>query len=883
MKLSNITIVSLIWISVLFTLPIFGQTRTVYSNEHSKKDALPQKVDTLKEQKLKEVTVKATRLLFVTKGDTTLYDLDALTLKNGALLKEAFEKLPGISFLNGSLYHNGQEIKRVLINGVDFSSKNPLLALQTLPSYIMKNIKVYERKSDFSEKTGIDDGQQELVADVSVRRKYMGVWTGQLTVGVGTDKRFSGKGFGNTFTDQFRVSLFGNANNVNEQMWYSGDGQERAGAAQPGDNQFYTPGATFLWKNKKTSKEKGYFLISGGLDYNKEIYDKEELYRTELYLSDGSLFSAGKTISTTNRNRFSNNLKMDWNISNSLSASYVASLELNRSRDNHNVDKANWNEAPIVEDGGIANALTILQNSNGQEQTAIDFQQRKNDFNQNNSAYQHQLSFNYDFLKSGTYLTVKHRLNLNNDAQEEQQNTYYKYFNQEAHKSYGFDRKLDTETNKNTQDIFARIIHFFTVKGFSRFALSLDYRYNQSNIEYGRDGFLANLKMRQDSPLSRAIDDESTRSWNEKDYQHTIEPKLSIAKSIFAFEFTPTLNFKRQQLDYHKRNLPDLSLKQEYRYWAIEALFRVRSSPVGSLLARFHSTPNIPSIHSFVSYPDKTDPQYIVMGNENLTMGRSNTLLAWYWRNFVQDGEKGKLTRTLSAHLLYSRQQNDVANFTTYNRKTGVVTIQPVNVSGNWNGKVNIGFTSPLDLAQHFWLETEVEASILRTKTFSGTESLGNIVPQINDNRFLSYKASIKPRLKIGTTDFTMSYDLILEDNHSTYFSADNKKQWQHLIGGKLNTLLPFDINVEANCRYHNYSGYLTNKREHWVMLDFEFGKSLLKKKNLFVGLSIHDFLNQNNGFFQQYNATDFTQSHHRMLGRYGMLTLKYSFSSQKK
>lgn len=397
MKLSNIPIVSLIWVSVLFTLPIFGQTSTVNSYEHSKKDALPQKVDTLKEQKLKEVTVKATRLLFVTKGDTTLYDLDALSLKNGATLREAFKNLPGMNFRDGVLYHNGQQIKRVLINGLDFSTKNPLLALQALPSYMMKNIKVYERKSDFSEKTGIDDGQQELVADVSVRRKYMGIWTGQLTVGVGTDKRFSGKGFGNTFTDQFRVSLFGNANNINEQMWYSGDGQERAGAAQPGDNQFYTPGATFLWKNKKTSKEKGYFLISGGLDYNKEIYDKKELYRTELYLSDGSLFSAGKTISTTNRNRFSNNLKMDWNISNSLSASYVASLELNRSRDNHNVVKANWNEAPIVEDGGIANALTILQNSNGQEPTAIDFQQRKNDFNQNNSAYQHQLSFNYHF------------------------------------------------------------------------------------------------------------------------------------------------------------------------------------------------------------------------------------------------------------------------------------------------------------------------------------------------------------------------------------------------------------------------------------------------------------------------------------------------------
>lgn len=835
-----------------------------------------------KEHQLKEAKVIGTRFLLVTKKDTTIYDLDALTLKNGALLREAFEKLPGISFRNGSLYHNGQEVKRVLINGMDFSSKNPLLALQTLPSYIMKNIKVYERKSNFSEKTGIDDGQQELVADVSVRRKYMGVWTGQLTVGVGTDKRFSGKGFGNTFTDQFRVSLFGNANNVNEQMWYSGDGQERAGAAQPGDNQFYTPGATFLWKNKKTSKEKGYFLISGGLDYNKEIYDKEELYRTELYFSDGSLFSAGKTISTTNRNRFSNNLKMDWNISNSLSASYVASLELNRSRDNHNVVKANWNEAPIVEDGNIANALMILQNSNGQEPTAIDFQQRRNDFNQNNSAYQHQLSFNYHFLKSNTYLVVKHRLNLNNDAQEEQQNTYYKYFNQEAHKSYGFDRKLDTETNKNTQDIFARIIHFFTVKGFSRFALSLDYRYNQSNIEYGRDGFLANLKMRQDSPLSRATDDESTRSWNEKDYQHTIEPKLSIAKSIFNFEFTPTLNLKRQQLDYHKRNLPNLSLKQGYRYWAIEALFRVRSSPVGSLLARFHSTPNIPSIHSFVSYPDKTDPQYIVMGNENLTMGRSNTLVAWYWRNFEQDGEKGKLTRTLSAHLLYSRQQNDVANFTTYNRKTGVVTIQPVNVSGNWNGKVNIGFSSPIDIAQHWWLELLAESSLLRTKTFLGTNEQGISSQQINDNLLSRHSLNITPRLRLASFDCSLTYQLTLESNKGTYASANHTGQWQHQLKGKLDWTLPFHLHLNTSINYHNYTGYVSRKRENWIMLDGEVERSFLKKDNLSIALALHDVFNQNNGFLQEYSATALTQTYQQTLGRYAMLSLRYRFDTKK-
>ncbi len=471
---------------------------------------------------------------------------------------------------------------------------------------------------------------------------------------------------------------------------------------------------------------------------------------------------------------------------------------------------------------------------------------------------------------------------MNNDAQEEQQNAYYKYFNQEAHQSYGFDRKLDTETNKNTQDIFARIIHFFTVKGFSRFALSLDYRYNQSNIEYGRDGFLAKLKMRQDSPLSRAIDDESTRSWNEKDYQHTIEPKLSIGKSIFAFEFTPTLNLKRQQLDYHKRNLPDLSLKREYRYWAIEALFRVRSSPLGSLLARFHSTPNIPSIHSFVSYPDKTDPQYIVMGNENLTMGRSNTLVAWYWRNFVQDGEKGKLTRTLSAHLLYSRQQNDVANFTTYNRKTGVVTIQPVNVSGNWNGKANIGFSSPIDIAQHWWLELLAESSLLRTKTFLGTNEQGVNSQQVNDNLLSSHSLNITPRLRLASFNCSLTYQLTLESNKGTYASANQTGQWQHQLKGKLDCTLPLRLHLNTSINYHNYAGYVSRKRENWIMLDSEVERSFLKKDNLSIALAIHDVFNQNNGFLQEYSATALTQTYQQTLGRYAMLSLRYRFDTKK-
>lgn len=877
MKIKNKTI-SLIWITSLILFPLSGLSRTNVSNL-SERDAFFQKVDTIKPQELGTATVTATRLLLVTRGDTTVYDLDALSIKESALLREAFMKLPGMSFRDGKLYHNGQEVKRVLINGLDFSTKDPLLALHALPAYIMKNVKVYERQSEFTERTGIDDGQLELVADVSVRRKYMGVWTGELALGMGTDERFLAKGFGNTFTDNFRISLFGNANNINRQMWYNGDGQERAGTEQPGDNEFYTPGITFLWKNKKSLKEKGYFKISGGLDYNKELYDREALERSESYLSDGSLFSASRTIGNTNKDRFAGNLNMDWNISNALSAFYSSSFDLSRSKNRNNTISANWNEVPTTQDGSIFDAIDPLLNSDGQEPKAINLLQNENQNFQRGSVYTHNLGFRYKILKSNTNLSLIHILDIGANTQEGTQDSYYKYFNEEASRSYGLDRSLDTESRKNYQEVILYAGQELKIKGFKNFQLRLGYSYKQFNTTYDGYGFLT-----QSNSIvqTRSVDNETTRSWDENGHEQWINAGLSMAKGIFSLSFGSTAYFKHEQLNFRKQDLPELHLPRDYRYWRILSIFVARSQQIGFLRASYTLDPNIPNIHSFVNYPDKSDPQHIIMGNENLVMGYRHRLEGMYSQNFVQEREKGKITRTLSADISYQRLSNDVARFTTYDRKTGVVTTQHVNVSGNWNAKIFISFTTPFDIAQRFWLETSGEALITKTQTFSGTESFENATMELNDNRLYAYKASIKPRLRLKTVDFALGYELIFEENHATYFSANNKKQWQHLISGKLNWQLPFDINFEANCRYHNYGSYLTGKREHWTMLDLELERSFFKKKNLFVAISVHDLFNNNDGFSQTYSATALTQNYERTLGRYAMLTLRYRFSSKK-
>lgn len=186
-------------------------------------------------------------------------------------------------------------------------------------------------------------------------------------------------------------------------------------------------------------------------------------------------------------------------------------------------------------------------------------------------------------------------------------------------------------------------------------------------------------------------------------------------------------------------------------------------------------------------------------------------------------------------------------------------------------------------MAQRFWFETFAKASVLRTQTYSGVVTADNTEQQFYDNRRYTYTASVKPRLKLAPADLSVAYELKLEDNKGTYASANNKMQWQHHVQGKLNLDIPWHLNFNTTLNYHNYAGYLSGKRENWVMLNLGIERAFLKKENLFVCISGHDLFNQNNGFLQQYSATALIHTYQKTLGRYGILTLKYRFTSKKK
>lgn len=98
-----------------------------------------------KAQMLGEVTVTASKLEFVHKGDTIQFNADAFELAEGSMLSALIRRLPGAELKeNGQIYVNGRFVDKLLLDGKDFFKNDKLVLLQNLPAYTVKNINVYE-------------------------------------------------------------------------------------------------------------------------------------------------------------------------------------------------------------------------------------------------------------------------------------------------------------------------------------------------------------------------------------------------------------------------------------------------------------------------------------------------------------------------------------------------------------------------------------------------------------------------------------------------------------------------------------------------------------------------------------------------------------------
>ena len=175
-------------------------------------------------EELDAASVSATGNPIIIKKDTVEYNASSYKITDDNMLVDLLKKLPGIEVGDdGSITSNGETISRITIDGKTFFLDDPQVATSNLPAKLVEKVKVIKKKSEQAEFTGIDDGNEETIIDLTVQKGMMNGIFGNLVAGGGhdipsenntlNDWRFQANGMVGRFTDNSQLSILANAGN----------------------------------------------------------------------------------------------------------------------------------------------------------------------------------------------------------------------------------------------------------------------------------------------------------------------------------------------------------------------------------------------------------------------------------------------------------------------------------------------------------------------------------------------------------------------------------------------------------------------------------------------------------------------------------------------
>lgn len=138
---------------------------------------------------ISQIVVVGEQVAMIIRGDTTFYNAASFKTLERDHFRELLRQLPGVEVKDNRIYANGEEIKRVYVDGRNFFGDNPEYVLSDLTVDDVRSVKVYDQQSPDAKYLGDDNARNEKVMDVVTYSKpdviKGGVMAAQVGVSLG--------------------------------------------------------------------------------------------------------------------------------------------------------------------------------------------------------------------------------------------------------------------------------------------------------------------------------------------------------------------------------------------------------------------------------------------------------------------------------------------------------------------------------------------------------------------------------------------------------------------------------------------------------------------------------------------------------------------------
>ena len=820
----------------------------------------------------------------VVKKDTIEYTASSFKTSDNDMLEALLKKLPGVEVeADGTITANGETIKKITIDGKTFFLDDPQLASKNIPAKLIEKVKVVEKKSDQARFTGIDDGEEETIIDLSMRPGMMQGWFGNVMGGGGhdvpgagsdmNDWRYQGAAMVGRFTDKSQISVILNGNNTNNRgfndmagsmmqgMRGGGGGMGRGMGGWGGRN-----GITTSWMgglNGAFTLCDGDMDLAGNYLYNGSINEVMEESSKITYLDDGSRLlnnQNGNDRTMTQGHRFG--IRLEHEFSENTSILFEPQF---------NFGHGSYNE--------FSNFETLTERGEVRDSTNKGFSNNFGD-NQNwqTSGF---FLFRQRLGKPGRTISANVRYSFSNNEMDG--NNLSHTFVRNAQTGAWTDDPVDQTFNQNSKgaSLSGRVV--YTEPLGHDFFLEANYQYGW-NRNTSFKNTVNNLTGEVDERYSNQI------------LNRSITQRAGINFSYQKEKFRAQLGASINPTDTYNETTGHDPYRSKVINWSPQAMLNYEFNDNTNIRFFYWGRSSQPSTSQLLPVPDNSNPLNISLGNPNLNPYFNHSIRG----NF---GYTNKKTFT-SVHARFGAGlvENAITNAQWYD-KAGVQYSIPVNGPGTGNVDLRVMVNSPFGKSG-FSIFSMTYGRYNQSTSFIGTNALDTEKYYNAEEASFDYNAFARDYAdlsesadfinnKTQTMSFTQRLRLTYRNDfveltvggrtrmNKSWYTMENSQltaTWNNQIDASMNWTIPGGINIISDVDYNWYNGY-TTPQEDEIIVNAEITKLLFKNKCT-LALKAYDILGQSKNLSVSDSANYHMETRNNTLGRYIILSLTYRFGN---
>jgi Outer membrane protein beta-barrel family/Carboxypeptidase regulatory-like domain len=845
---------------LLITYPAYAD----YVDELDIKDSSPLTLPPinliLKSKLLEAVVVSGNKGAIHVKGDTMEFRADSFHTQAGATVEDLLKKLPGIQVdKNGKITAQGQTVQKVLVDGEEFFGDDPTLVTQNLRADMIDKVQLYDKKSDQSAFTGIDDGERTKTINLKLKDSKKNGYFGRASAGAGTDSYYDAQLMLNSFRKKQKLAAYGIISNTGKTglNWQERDnyGQSFAGMLDydetTGNYSFDGNSMNELdsWNGKYNGQ--GIPAVkTGGVHYNDKWNDDRQSVNgnykfMQLAIDDSSTTNSEYILPDTlyynNQRQQSHNqiLRHSADLSYEIKFDSTSSLK-------------------IMADGGTdhkSTNSTFISESLARDSSLVNQNNRTVNTVGDNRTINSNLLWRKRFAKKGRTISVNFRENYTNNA-----STGFLHSNTDFYSDgqFAYDSLIDQYKQYKTENtLLDSKISYSEPLSASSF-LVVNYGASLTNSHSDRNSF-------NKSPVNDKY--SQLDSLYSNDYQfNTLSNRGGIAYSLIKkkLRFNAGGNIGFTSFSQHDLRA-DTSIRRHFVDWYPQASLAYNFTTQRRLSFQYFGNTVQPTLQQIQPVLTNEDPLNITIGNPALKAQFQNRVgLNFFDYQVLTE-------RSIWLNMNYSFTQNAISNQSTVD-STGRRVSQAINVNGNYSLQANLNYDfkwkSP-------GLNMGVFTSANQSNNVSVVDNLPNTTHSGNYRLGMSINKSKDKKFELGMNAFAM-----YTHSQSSINTGVTTDYWSYDITPSLDIYFPakFQFHTDCDINLRQKTVVFTGNNDV-TLLNAWLGKKFLKNDALLVKASGNDILNQNIGFNRTVNSNFISQNTYATIKRYFMFSVVWNFN----